>query len=75
MTALKAGAWDFIVKAIEFLDSELGLDYTSTPMPLLWRVARESYHCSPVAQKLMISRLLRVSAPNAYLMVAKCCLL
>lgn len=75
MTALKAGAWDFIVKAIEFLDSELGLEYTSTPMPLLWRVARESYHCSQVAQKLMISRLLRVYAPDANLIIAKRCLL
>ena len=60
MIALKAGAWEFMIKALEFLDLHLGLEYISTPMPLLWRVVRESKYCSAAAQKLMISRLLHV---------------
>jgi len=62
MTALKQGGWEFIVKAIEYLDSELELEYDPTPMPLLWRVIRESLLCSPAAQKVMIRRLLDVSS-------------
>jgi hypothetical protein len=60
MAALKLSAWEFITKAIEYLDAELGVGYVTTPMPLLWRIVRESLFCSGAAQKLMISRLLQV---------------
>lgn len=60
MLALKSSGWEFIVKAIEFLDDQLGVEYISTPMPLLWKVARESYHCTSFAMKTMVTRLLKV---------------
>jgi hypothetical protein len=60
MAALKPTGWDFIVKGIESLDLQLGIEYISTPMPLLWKIGRESYHCSVYAIKLMVSRLLKV---------------
>jgi hypothetical protein len=59
MYALKPASWEFMAKAIEYLDDELGVEYTPVPMPLLWRVVRES-HLSGNAMKLMITRLLRV---------------
>ena len=60
MTALKSSGWDFIVKAIEALDSQLGLGYISTPLPLLWKVIREALPCSGYAIKFLTSRLLKV---------------
>ena len=62
MFAMKPAAWEFIVKAIEALDSELGIEYIKTPVPLLWKVIRESYQCAAPAIKLMTERLLRVNS-------------
>jgi hypothetical protein len=72
MEALKSGGWDFIVKGIEFLDAQLGLDYISTPMPLLWKITRESQHCCVHAMKLMTLRLLKVAFLILELIIAKC---
>ena len=60
MMALKPMGWDFIVKGIEFLDTQLGLEYISTPLPLLWKIIRNSSPCSAYAIKFMTSRLLKV---------------
>jgi hypothetical protein len=69
MRALRPTSWEFIAKAVEYLDNELGIEYTSTPMPLLWKVVRES-HSSANAIKLMIMRLLRVSSRRIALILA-----
>ena len=60
MMALKSTGWDFIVKGIEFLDTQLGVEYISTPLPLLWKIIRGSMPCSAYAVKFMTSRLLKV---------------
>ena len=60
MMALKTMGWDFIVKGIEFLDTQLGLEYISTPLSLLWKIIREALPCSAYAVKFMTSRLLKV---------------
>ena len=60
MRAIKAAGWDFIVKGIDFLDTQIGLEYISTPIPLLWKVIRESTYCTANAMKLMTLRLLKV---------------
>jgi hypothetical protein len=60
MVALREAGWAFIYKGIENLDSQLGLDYISDPMPLLWKVVRESMHCSAAAIGFMTRRLLKV---------------
>lgn len=59
MIYIRNSGWDFITKAIESLDTELGMEYTLTPMPLLWRIVREAYGSS-YAMKFMTGRLLRV---------------
>lgn len=68
MYGLKLLGWEFLVKAIEFLDSQLGIEYISTPAPLLWRVIRESMiPCSGNAVKFLTGRLLKVlSLPIPY---------
>jgi hypothetical protein len=60
MVSIRSSGWEFITKAIETLDTELGMDYVLTPMPLLWRIVREAYGSSH-AMKFMTGRLLRVS--------------
>jgi hypothetical protein len=75
MEAIKTGGWDFVVKGIEFLDSQLGLDYISTPRPLLWKIARESQYCSLFAMKIMCLRLLKVTLLIPKLKAAKCSIL
>jgi hypothetical protein len=66
MMTLRTSGWEFIVKAIESLDISLGVRYTLTPMPLLWRIVREaymvrdSYMFAGHAIKLMTARLLKV---------------
>lgn len=62
MMALKSMGWDFIVKGIEFLDTQLGLEYISTPLSLLWKIIREALPCSAYAVKFMTSRLLKVQS-------------
>ena len=61
MMGIRSAGWEFISKAIEVIDANLGIKYISTPMPLLWRVIRESYNCGMHAMKLMTSRLLKVA--------------
>ena len=60
MAALRNSGWEFITKAIEALDTELGMEYVLTPMPLLWRIVREAYGSSH-PMKFMTGRLLRVT--------------
>lgn len=60
MQAIKSSGWEFIVKTIEFLDSQLQVEYISAPLPLLWRIVREGYLCTGPAGKFMTSRLLNV---------------
>jgi hypothetical protein len=45
MSNIKESGWMFVVKAIEALDAQLGLEYTSVPMPLLWKIIREAPQC------------------------------
>jgi len=59
MVSIRSNAWEFITKAIEALDTEVGMDYVLTPMPLLWKIVREAYGSSQ-AMKFMTGRLLRV---------------
>jgi hypothetical protein len=60
MSGFKLGAWEFVVKGIDFLDTQLGVDYVATPIPLLWKVIREENNCWDPAIKAMIARLLKV---------------
>jgi hypothetical protein len=60
MVSLREAGWSFICKGIENLDSQFGLDYISDPMPLLWKVVRESMQCSAAAIGFMTRRLLKV---------------
>jgi hypothetical protein len=57
---MKSASWDFIVKAIEYLDDKLGEEYIAPPITLLWKIVRESYHCSNFAMKFLVPRLLKV---------------
>jgi hypothetical protein len=59
MVSIRSNGWEFITKAIEALDTQLGMDYVLTPMPLLWKILREAYGSSQ-AMKFMTGRLLRV---------------
>ena len=63
--ALKLYGWDFIVKALEFLDSQMGVQYVSISLPLLWKIVRESMFCGSAGQKLLISRLLQRDVPSS----------
>ena len=60
MQGIKVHGWDFIVKAIEYLDTQLGVDYISIPQPLLRKIIQQSRPFRGAAQKFMISRLLKV---------------
>jgi len=60
MVGIKLSSWEFIAKAVEALESMLGPEYIVTALPLLWKVCRESYLCTPHAAKFMTAQLVKV---------------
>jgi len=70
MTSVKnGGGWEFIVKAIEFLDSQLGMEYISVSMPLLWKCIREAIVPTrvPASIKFTVTRILKVPSNHPQL--------